>query len=147
MSQQKLLSIFILMVLFLLVGCSGGTQEAPASTSLPPTNTSAPDLEPTQSPATEAPAEPTAMPEPTSEPPTPASEPTEEPGTTKVTFEFVTELETIEELDPIILDLEEVEGIVGLSGTEQTISITYDPDVLTEENIRTLMEQIGKPVK
>ena len=77
--------------------------------------------------------------------PPPEASPTS--AETRVTFEFVSTLSTVEEVDHIKGLLEDTEGILAITGTEVSITITYDPNILTVEALRTKMELIGYPVK
>lgn len=134
---------WLLVSLTVLAGCGGGTTSPPtviqmtatrppsADTPVPPTVTS---VSPTDTSSPEA-----------SPMPTPEASPTS--AETKVTFEFVSTLSTVEEVDHIKGLLEDTEGILAITGTEVSITITYDPNILTVEALRTKMEQIGYPVK
>lgn len=150
--KRNVITFLFLIILIALTGCGGGAQatEPPApSPTLPPAQaTSLP--EPTEAapePTAEPPTATAEPPTPTSEPPTAPPEPTATPVSEQVTLKFVTPLGTIEELEPIIMLLEEREGILGGFGSEVEITITYDPEILTVEGVISLMEEIQRPVE
>ncbi len=62
-------------------------------------------------------------------------------------FEFVTALGTIEIFDELALELRQVPGILGVSGTERTITPAWDPARLDEAKVRQLLADAGHPVK
>jgi len=149
--KHSVITCFLLAVLITLAGCGGGAQ----TTEPPAPSPTSPSVQATTAPeATEAAPEatselPTATSEPptaTSEPPTAPPEPTATPVSEQVTLKFVTPLGTIEELEPILQLIEQREGILGGFGSEIEITINYDPEVLTVDDVIALMEQINKPV-
>jgi aerobic-type carbon monoxide dehydrogenase small subunit (CoxS/CutS family) len=62
-------------------------------------------------------------------------------------FEFATPLGTIEVYDEIALELKQTPGIVEVSGSERTITVTWDPARLDEARVRRLLTQTGHPVR
>ncbi|MBI3933246.1 MAG: hypothetical protein HY316_01050 [Acidobacteria bacterium] len=62
-------------------------------------------------------------------------------------FEFVTALGTIEQLDDLSLELKQRPGILGVSGTERTITPTWDPARLDEAAVRRMLSDSGHPVQ
>jgi hypothetical protein len=119
------------------------------ATPAPRTATSVP--EPTEAP-TQAAAEPTEDTSGTSSEGEAASAPTEAPAEAEVegvevTFNFVTPLQTIEELEPLVLKVEAFEGVLLAHGNENTITITYDPDVTDVETLMSLLQQAGRAVE
>ncbi|MDO8792992.1 MAG: (2Fe-2S)-binding protein [Vicinamibacterales bacterium] len=62
-------------------------------------------------------------------------------------FEFVNPLGTIEVFDELALDLRRAPGILGVSGTERTITPVWDPARLDEARVRQLLAETGHPVK
>jgi aerobic-type carbon monoxide dehydrogenase small subunit (CoxS/CutS family)/copper chaperone CopZ len=62
-------------------------------------------------------------------------------------FEFATALGTIEQFDDISLELKEKPGIVGVSGSERTITVTWDPAQLDEARVRQALAETGHAVK
>ncbi len=138
-----LVSVLLVSPVF-LAGCGGpatipvtvirmtATRPAVTNTPAPPTATSAPG-------ATSAPQTATSAPQP------PQATSTEAGETVK--FEFVTSLSTIEELEPILMLVEEFDGVLGASGSQVDITITYDPSVTTVEMLQQRMEEIGQAVK
>ena len=131
----------ILIGLVVLAACGGGTTPAPA-TSAPAPATSAP--------ATSAPATATSAPgTATSAPPTATSAPAASPtsGGQQVTFQFVQALSTIEEMEDIAALLHDVPGVLSVEGNENKITIHYDTGVITEDDLRKTMGDIGHPVQ
>jgi xanthine dehydrogenase YagT iron-sulfur-binding subunit len=62
-------------------------------------------------------------------------------------FEFVTALGTIEVYDELALELRQRPGIVGVSGTERTITPMWDPARLDEAAVRRILGELGHPVR
>jgi len=62
-------------------------------------------------------------------------------------FEFVRPLGTIEQYDDLALELRDRAGIVGVSGTERTITITWDPRALDEARVRQILAEMGFAVR
>ncbi len=62
-------------------------------------------------------------------------------------FEFVTPLSTIELFDELSLELKQKPGIVGVSGTERTITPAWDPAKLDESRVRQILAETGHPVR
>ena len=122
--RLSVIAVVSLAAMVALAGCGGGATPAP------PTPTSAPTAT-------------LAVAAPTSAPPTATAVQAGE----KVTFEFVMSLSTIEELEPILNLVEEIEGVLGASGSQVDITITYDPTVVTVEELQARMSEIGYPVK
>lgn len=122
----------ILLGLVLLTSCGGG---APAPTPTPeaaPTSAPAATLTPTSAPT------PTPVPEATSTP---------EPVGEVVEFEFVTPLSTAEQGEDIQNLLHDTEGILSIRGDEFGVKISYDPEILTADDLKQQMSVIGFPVK
>ncbi len=67
-------------------------------------------------------------------------------GTSKQ-FEFVAPFSTIEEFDPFAQQLKGQAGIIGVSGSQGTITVTWDPSKLTEAQVRALLAGMGHAVK
>lgn len=82
---------------------------------------------------------------------TPAPQATPAAGTVeagqKVTFELLTTLSTIEEVDHIADLLADEDGVLAVTGTEVSLTITYDPAAITPDELKVVMERIGYPVK
>jgi hypothetical protein len=76
----------------------------------------------------------------------PAAAPPVIAGTTK-TFEFATPLTTIEEFDPFAEEFRKVNGILGVSGNERSITIRWDPARFTEAQLRELLASLRHAVK
>ena len=137
--QRSFVLGLVMLGLVSLMGCGRGAAEEPTSTpadtatSVPTaTATSAPTDTPTPAPtATPLPA-PTATPEPVGE---------------RVSLEFVNQLSTAEEGEDIEMALHDVEGILSIRGDEFGLTITYDPDIITPDEVRQALAQIGHPVK
>jgi hypothetical protein len=128
----------VLIGILVLAACGGGEPEPTAAPTAEP-------AAPTEPPPTvaAAPPSPTAgEPEPTQE-----SEQEEMAAEEDVRFEWVSPLSTIEELEPILLLVEDFDGVVAASGSERHIDITYNPDVTDVESLQAEMLQIGQPVE
>ena len=150
MIQKRYTPILFLLIGFLLLsGCARAeltpiviritaTPQPQTPTPVPPTPTEAP---PTEAPAAEQPTE-----APAAEEPTEALAATEVEGV-EVKFNFVTPLSTIEELEPVLLAVEEVEGVLTASGTAQNITVTYDPAVTDVETLMDALARTGNPVE
>jgi hypothetical protein len=161
--QRTFILGLILFGLLILTGCAATPAAPPTS---PPTETPVP--EPTETPVPEDTA--TPVPEPTETPvpedtATPVPEPTETPVpedtetpvpedtaadesvTEQIELDFVTPLSTVEEVDDIENLLHGVEGIISIRGNEVGLTITYDPEILTPDDVRREMSNIGHPVK
>ena len=67
-------------------------------------------------------------------------------GSTSRQFSFVTAMGTIEDYDDLALELGGRPGILGVSGTERTITPIWDPTVLDEARVRQILEELGSPV-
>jgi hypothetical protein len=130
--QRIFVLAIILLGLVLLTGCGGGAA-APTPTS---------EAAPTSAPA--ATLTPTSAPTPT---PVPEATPTPEPVGEKVQFEFVTPLSTAEQGEDIQNLLHDTEGILSIRGDEFGVTIAYDPEILTADDLRQQMAIIGFPVK
>ncbi|MBI4454713.1 MAG: (2Fe-2S)-binding protein [Acidobacteria bacterium] len=68
-------------------------------------------------------------------------------GTVSKQFEFVTPLGTIEQFDEMALELKQKPGIVGVSGSERTITPVWDPAKLDETKVRQILVETGHPVR
>ena len=68
-------------------------------------------------------------------------------GRTSKQFSFVTALGTIEEYDELSADLALSPGILDVSGTERTITPTWDPVRLDEARVRQILEELGHAVR
>jgi aerobic-type carbon monoxide dehydrogenase small subunit (CoxS/CutS family) len=64
-----------------------------------------------------------------------------------VQFQFVSALGTIEQFDDLALELRQRPGILRVSGTERTITATWDPAVLDEADVRRILAESGHPVQ
>jgi aerobic-type carbon monoxide dehydrogenase small subunit (CoxS/CutS family) len=68
-------------------------------------------------------------------------------GAVSKQFEFVRPLGTIEQYDDLALELRDRAGIAGVSGTERTITPSWDPKVLDEARVRQILAEMGFAVK
>jgi aerobic-type carbon monoxide dehydrogenase small subunit (CoxS/CutS family) len=68
-------------------------------------------------------------------------------GTASKQFEFVTALGTIELYDEVAVELKQKPGIVGVSGSERTVTPIWDPTKLDEARVRQILAEMGHPVK
>ena len=62
-------------------------------------------------------------------------------------FEFVNPLGTIEVYDDLSLELQQLPGIVDVSGTERTITPVWDPARLDEAAVRRALSELGHSVR
>ena len=62
-------------------------------------------------------------------------------------FQFVTALGTIEQYDDLALDLRRRPGILRVSGSERTITLTWDPARLDEAGVQRILAESGHPVQ
>ena len=62
-------------------------------------------------------------------------------------FTFTNPLDTIESFDPLAEQLKKKDGILGVSGSERNITIKWDPAKLDETKVRTILSDLGKPVR
>jgi aerobic-type carbon monoxide dehydrogenase small subunit (CoxS/CutS family) len=67
--------------------------------------------------------------------------------TASMGFEFVTAMGTIEQFDELALELQQIPGIVRVSGTERTITIEWDTARLDEARVRQALTEAGYPVR
>ena len=68
-------------------------------------------------------------------------------GSASRQFEFVTPLGTIEQFDELAVELKQKPGILGVSGSERTITPAWDPARLDEARVRQLLAELGHPVR
>jgi len=62
-------------------------------------------------------------------------------------FEFARPLGTIEQFDELAVEMRERAGIVSVSGTERTVTPTWDPRVLDEGRVRQILAELGFAVR
>ena len=62
-------------------------------------------------------------------------------------FQFTSPLGTIEVYDEIALELKQTPGVLGVAGSELTITITWDSSQLDEARVRQILAQAGHPVR
>ena len=62
-------------------------------------------------------------------------------------FQFVTPFTTIEDFDTFVEPLKKRDGILGISGSERTITIKWDPAKLDETKVRDLLASLGRPLR
>ena len=67
--------------------------------------------------------------------------------TASMSFEFVTAMGTIEQFDELALELQQIPGVVRVSGTERTITIEWDTARLDESRVRQALTEAGYPVR
>jgi hypothetical protein len=120
----------LIMITLLATACGGAEPAAPTSTPPPPTPTPAP---PTPAPATAT--------------PTPAAAPTPEVALEKVTLDFQTTVPSIEDAEAVLHSLEEQEGVKDGIASEDSLTVRYDPELITVEEIREFVERQGFPLK
>jgi hypothetical protein len=62
-------------------------------------------------------------------------------------FQFVTPLGTIEQFDELALELKQRPGVMGVAGTERTITVTWDQGRLDEARVRQMLAESGHAVR
>jgi aerobic-type carbon monoxide dehydrogenase small subunit (CoxS/CutS family) len=62
-------------------------------------------------------------------------------------FTFDPPLGTIEDFDPFAEQLKKKDGILGVSGSERTINVKWDPAKLDEAKVRGILKDLGHGVK
>jgi hypothetical protein len=62
-------------------------------------------------------------------------------------FQFVTALGTIEQYDDLALEIRQRAGILRVSGSERTITLSWDPARLDEAAVRRILSELGHPVQ
>lgn len=131
--------LIVLVAAGLLSGC-GAAASAPSPTA-PPAPTATAEPAPTVPPPTSTAPPPTstAQPPPTAEP--------EETSLEKHKFKFVSPLGTQEEGDRIESVLTGLPGIEEVSVTEISITVGYDPEVITLDDVRKAIESLGYKVE
>ncbi|HEY3218683.1 MAG TPA: (2Fe-2S)-binding protein [Candidatus Limnocylindria bacterium] len=67
-------------------------------------------------------------------------------GTSKE-FTFDPPLGTIEDFDPFAEQLKKKDGILGVSGSERTVTVKWDPAKLDETKVRGILKDLGHAVK
>jgi hypothetical protein len=140
-------------MLAVVIAACGGTPEAPTQA---PANTSAPAATSTTAPAaataTTAPAATattaasTAAPANTS---APAASPTAEGSREQVSFSWAPGSVPPADADDgaeIVAELMTHEGVLSGVADEAVLNVTYDPDLITVEEIMEIMDQMGHPV-
>jgi len=147
--RSSLLALVILAAL-LLASCGPAatptTAPETAPTALP---TEAPASNLTEEPTAEPTQEPTAVPteEPTA---TPIPEPTATPEPREEVYfvwgEGGVHPSDSDDVDVIILDLKQQDGILGGGGNEIGITVSYNPTIITVEEIQEVLKSIGHPV-
>lgn len=141
---RKMTVVMIIASLFVLTACStsNGDSNSDSNNSAvtdAPDEDASTDVPPTDVPATDVAATETDIPA--------TAEPTATKVTIKVEFDYVTEFGTSEEIEPLLEDLLTFDGVLAASGSVFSVSITYDPDILTEDELRGILSEIGRPVK
>lgn len=138
----------VLLVLLFVSGCGGAETQTTEPAVIDPTAvpTEAPIADPTDVPPTVAPTEaPTEVPtEAPTAAPTNTSVPSEE-----VYFEWApggVRPSDSDDVDGIVLDIIEEEGILNGFGNEIGITVVYNPALITVEELMELFDGIGHPV-
>jgi aerobic-type carbon monoxide dehydrogenase small subunit (CoxS/CutS family) len=75
-----------------------------------------------------------------------AAAPAAAAGTQK-DFEFVAQLSTIEEFEPLAAPLKQKPGIQEITGSQLTITVKWDPSKVDEAGVRKYLADAGHPVK
>jgi len=62
-------------------------------------------------------------------------------------FTFVTPMGTIEDFEPFEANLKKRDGILGVSGSERSVTVKWDPAKLDEAKVRALLGELGRAVR
>jgi aerobic-type carbon monoxide dehydrogenase small subunit (CoxS/CutS family) len=62
-------------------------------------------------------------------------------------FTFVAPLGTIEDFDPFAEQLKKRDGILGVSGSERSVTVKWDPAKLDEAKVRSILSDLGHGVR
>jgi aerobic-type carbon monoxide dehydrogenase small subunit (CoxS/CutS family) len=62
-------------------------------------------------------------------------------------FTFAQPFDTIESYEPFAESLKKREGILGVSGSERSVTVKWDPAKLDETKVRAILIELGKPVR
>jgi aerobic-type carbon monoxide dehydrogenase small subunit (CoxS/CutS family) len=62
-------------------------------------------------------------------------------------FTFATPLGTIEDFDPFASQLSKRDGILGVSGSERSVTVKWDPAKLDETKVRSILSDLGHAVR
>jgi hypothetical protein len=130
---NKVLPSIVLLVLVAGLAVACGRGATPEPTPPPPTATSAPTSTP--------------LPPPTSTPPPAATATSEPTNLTEQKFQFVSALGTQEEGEPMAKALMGMDGIEEAKVNEVGVTVEYDPDVITLDEIRDAIESLGYKVQ
>lgn len=128
--KNILAAITTTLILITLFATACGGAAEPTATPPPPTPTTAP---PTPAPATST--------------PTPAATPTPEVALESVTLEFQSAVPSIEDAERVLHSLEEKDGVKDGVASENSLTIRYDPELITVEEMRQFVERQGFPLK
>jgi hypothetical protein len=137
----------LLVVTGLLAAC---TSSAPsAAPSKPQTPTRAEPTAVTGSTVVPTATRPAAAPSSTRPAPTapPAAAPAKPTSRAEVTYRFVQQLSTPEEVDEIGAMLRQTPGILDIFGDERQITVGYDPALRTPAQIRDQLASVQHPVQ
>ncbi len=133
--MKKVFVIFcmVLVAMGLLTACRRGTSSSSTPALPSPTATTRPPTATLPLPTA------TQLPPPTSTP--------EEAGLEKHKFTFVSPLGTQEESEPIENTLAGLPGIKEASVDEVSVTVKYDPKMITLEEVQKAIESLGYEVK
>jgi hypothetical protein len=67
-------------------------------------------------------------------------------GTSKE-FTFVNPLGTIEDFDPFAEQIKKRDGVLGVNGSERSITVKWDPAKLDEAKVRSILSDLGHAVR
>lgn len=62
-------------------------------------------------------------------------------------FTFAQPFDTIESYEPFAENLKKRDGILGVSGSERSVTVKWDPAKLDETKVRAILIELGKPVR
>ena len=65
----------------------------------------------------------------------------------QLTGQFANPLATIEDLDTLQIDLGRIAGVTNVTGSETTLTITYDASRVTPERLRQVLADLEHPIR
>lgn len=65
----------------------------------------------------------------------------------QLTGQFTNPLATIEDLDPLQIELGRIAGVANVTGSETSLTITYDPSRVPPERLRQVLADLGHPLR
>lgn len=138
--KREVATLIVVLVAAGLLSACGGAPAAPPPTA-PPAPAATVEPAPTAAPPTS-----TAPPPTSTAPPPPTAEP-EQTSLERHKFKFVSVLGTQEEGERIESVLTGIPGIEEVSVTEISITVEFNPDVITLDDVQKAIESLGYKVE